>query len=179
MGKHLSLTSDETPSIHFHRFSHPFFSALFPSILTGLFAPLLHAFTLSLYPSLSFSLSFNPSFYPVVALPAAVLSRPDARRIPELQFPRDLSPSRHWSAVTANRDVRDDRRQPRRLYTSLPGIVAETRGHRIMTFEVGNRLLTFRCMASDRFTWEKIARRMTLTAVLLILASGLSVTSWL
>lgn len=77
--------------------SHPFLSSHSLLFLCAL-RPLLRTFTLSLYFLPSFSLSSFHSFSLSRFRPRTIARRETNL---ELQFPRDLSRSRHWSTVTA------------------------------------------------------------------------------
>lgn len=115
-------------SIHFHRFSSllPFPFSFHSRRLVHRHSTLLHTHTHTRVYTLSLSFSL---FHRRV--PASCCARRETN--PRVQFPRGLSRSRHWSAVTASETSENDKKRPRRGYTSLLAIFAGRRKRGIMT----------------------------------------------
>lgn len=107
---------DRTPYIYIY--FHPLFSLFFT-----LFSTLLH------FPSISFLLLSSLS---LLSLHPLSHRQTNPR---ELQFPRDLSSSRHWVCRHRNRD---DRKRPCRYTLSLQHALVGAHNRGIMTFEFWN-----------------------------------------
>lgn len=109
---------DRTPYIYIY---------IFPPLILPFLHPLLQAFTLSLH------------FLSLTFLSLSLLSlHPLSHRQTnprELQFPRDLSSSRHWVCRHRNRD---DRKRPCRYTLSLQHALVGAHNRGIMTFEFWN-----------------------------------------
>lgn len=127
------LTFVETPYVHFHRFSSVSLQP-FPSILARTSSSSPHFYTFSLF--LTFFFSFFLSFFLVVALQAAYYRQ--TRDESRASIPARFISEQTLVYCHRNRDVRYNSKQPRRQYTSLPGIFPRTRDRRIMTFRFGN-----------------------------------------
>lgn len=110
---------DRTPYIYIY--FHPLFSLFF-----ALFSTLLH------FPFISFLLLSSLSLSLFLSLHSLSHRQTNPR---ELQFPRDLSSSRHWVCRHRNRD---DRKRPCRFTLSLQHALVGAHNRGIMTFEFWN-----------------------------------------